>query len=101
MIDTVRNNIEKYKLLENTDTVLAAVSGGPDSMAMLYCLYQLREKLGFKLLVAHVNHGVRGELAKRDQDFVQEISKELGLDYYTTNVDMLSLIHISEPTRPY
>lgn len=88
MIDAVRSNIEKFKMLENQETVLAAVSGGPDSMAMLYCLYGLREKLGFRLLVAHVNHGVRGDLAKRDQDFVKEISRDLGLDFYTTNVDM-------------
>lgn len=88
MLETVKSNIEKYKLLENQATVLAAVSGGPDSMAMLHCLYRLRDQLGFRLLVAHVNHGVRGELAKRDQDFVEEVSRELGLDHYTTNVDM-------------
>ena len=88
MIDVVKSNIEKYKLLKDTGTVLAAVSGGPDSMAMLYCLYRLKDQLHFKLIVAHVNHGVRGDLAKRDQDFVEGISRELGLDYYTTNVDM-------------
>ena len=88
MIDLVRSNITRHKLLENIDTVLAAVSGGPDSMAMLYCLYELRDQFEFKLLVAHVNHGVRGELARRDQNFVEKISKDLGLDYYTINVDM-------------
>ncbi|MCR3955683.1 MAG: tRNA lysidine(34) synthetase TilS [Gudongella sp.] len=88
MIDVVKSNIEKYRLLKDTGTVLAAVSGGPDSMAMLYCLYRLKDQLGIKLIVAHVNHGVRGDLAKRDQDFVQGISREFGLDYYTTNVDM-------------
>ncbi len=90
MINKVKNNIEKYKLLEDTKTVLAAISGGPDSMAMLYSLYELRQEYGFRILVAHVNHGVRGEFAKRDQDFVQLISKELGLEYYTTNVDMVA-----------
>lgn len=90
MINKVKSNIEKYKLLEDTKTVLAAISGGPDSMAMLYSLYELRQEYGIRILVAHVNHGVRGEFAKRDQDFVQVISKELGLDYYTTNVDMVA-----------
>ncbi|WP_422485653.1 tRNA lysidine(34) synthetase TilS [Gudongella sp. DL1XJH-153] len=90
MINRVKNNIEKYKLLEDTETVLAAISGGPDSMAMLYSLYELRQEYGIRILVAHVNHGVRGEFAKRDQDFVQAISNGLGLDYYTTDVDMVA-----------
>ncbi len=88
MVETVKNNIERYNLLNDTQTILAAVSGGPDSMAMIHCLYRLRSYFGFRLLVAHVNHGVRGEFAKRDQEFVEVVSKELGLQYYTTNVDM-------------
>lgn len=90
MINTVKYNIEKYKLLQGTVTVLAAISGGPDSMAMLHCLYKLKDEFEFDLLVAHVNHGVRAECAIRDQEFVKSEAKKLGLKYFTTNVDMVA-----------
>lgn len=90
MLKTVKNNLKKHKMLHNTETVLAAISGGHDSMAMLYCLHKLRDEFDFNLLVAHVNHGVRGEFAKRDQKFVEAEAKKLGLEYFTTNIDMVA-----------
>ena len=49
----------------------AAVSGGADSMALLRVLLELRETFGYPLTACHVNHGLRGEAADRDEAFVR------------------------------
>ena len=46
--------------------ILAAVSGGADSVALLFGMYLLREKLGITLSAAHFNHRLRGEESDRD-----------------------------------
>ena len=50
---------------------------------------EIRSSLNFNLIIAHVNHGVRGEDARADQLFVEEISKNLNIPYYTKNVNMI------------
>lgn len=85
-----KSNVILNNLIKSGDTVLAAISGGPDSMAMLNCLVLLRKDLEFNLLIAHVNHGVRGEYAKRDQEFVKMVSKNYNIPYFTKNVDMVA-----------
>jgi len=81
--------IKKYQLIEENDHIVVGVSGGPDSMALLYCLLEARKTIPFSIHIAHVNHGVRGEEARSDQVFVERISKELALPYYTRNVNMI------------
>ena len=52
--------LNKIKLNQN-DTIVVGVSAGPDSMALLYVLNEVRKKIGYKIVVAHVNHNVRTE----------------------------------------
>ena len=85
----VLDAITEYKLIEENDHIVVGISGGPDSMALLYCLLEARKTIPFSIHIAHVNHGVRGEEARSDQLFVERISKELGLPYYTINVNMI------------
>ena len=59
--------------------LVVAVSGGPDSMALLHCLLRLRGELGLTLHVAHLNHDFRGEEAEEDARFVERVAHELGL----------------------
>ena len=58
-------------LFSQGDNVLCAVSGGADSMAMLWCLYALREELCITVAAAHFNHHLRGAEADRDEAFVK------------------------------
>lgn len=88
MILKVHKNIVDYNLIKKDDTIVVGVSGGPDSMALLYALVALKDDFGFNILVAHVNHGVRGEEALADQLFVERKAKELNLPCYFKNVDM-------------
>jgi tRNA(Ile)-lysidine synthase len=64
-------------------TVLVAVSGGGDSVALLRALHALRAAGPGRLVVAHFNHGLRGADSESDQQFVSELSQTLGLDCQT------------------
>ena len=88
MIETVMNNIMENNLIEKNENIVVAVSGGADSMALLYALIEIRSVLDFNIIIAHVNHGVRGEDADSDQEFVRQKSIEMELPFYTINVDM-------------
>ncbi len=55
----------------------AAVSGGPDSMALLHVLLDLREKSPFPLIVLHLNHGLRGSESDGDEAFVRSVLRPL------------------------
>ncbi|MHB9073367.1 MAG: tRNA lysidine(34) synthetase TilS [Desulfobaccales bacterium] len=67
------------RLFTSGDRVLVAVSGGPDSVALLHLLIRLRPMLGLELGVAHFDHGLRGEDSRRDADFVAGLAQRLGL----------------------
>ena len=72
----VEKNIDKI-CLEPGSTLVVAVSGGPDSLAMLYSIFSLRNVLGIKLHGAHLDHGIRGERSERDADFVKTVFDSL------------------------
>ena len=63
-------------MIGKNDVVLAGVSGGSDSMAMLRILKELQGKLDFTLRVVHIHHGIRGKEADRDQSFVENICRK-------------------------
>lgn len=89
MENKVYNTIRKYNLIEEDDNIVLGLSGGPDSMALLYSLIAIKKNLEFNLLIAHVNHGVRGEDAIKDEKFVRGISDNLDLPYFSTRVNMI------------
>ena len=59
--------------------VLCAVSGGADSVCLLHVMLELSQKEGFSVCAAHFNHGLRGEEAKRDEDFVRALCQKWGV----------------------
>ena len=68
-----------HQLLRPTDKILAAVSGGPDSVCLAHYLANLRRRRGFSLHLLHVHHGLRGRQASLDADFVQKLGTKLGV----------------------
>ena len=70
--------ILRHAMIENGETVLVAVSGGADSLALLYGLHDLRSQLNCHLHVAHLNHCLRRD-ADADADCVQQHAAHLGL----------------------
>lgn len=91
MENKVLATIDKYNLIEKDDNIVLGLSGGPDSMALLYVLLALKKKMDFNLLIAHINHGVRGAEALKDEMFVKDISYSLDLPFFSTRVDMVAL----------
>ena len=67
--------IREYDMVQPGDTVVCAVSGGADSMALLWCLYGLKEKLDITLEAAHFNHNLRGAESDREEAFVVSFCK--------------------------
>ena len=72
--------IRKYEMLPKGSRILCAVSGGADSMCLLYWLFDLQSEYGFTLVAAHYEHGLRGAESLRDAVFTQEQCGLLGID---------------------
>lgn len=72
MLNKLRAFLKEQALLSPGDRVIAAVSGGADSVAMLFALYLLRDELGVTLEAAHFNHHLRGAESDRDEAFVTD-----------------------------
>lgn len=79
--------VDKYHLLDGVRTVVAAVSGGYDSMCMLSLLAQMRAMRRFELCVAHFNHAFRKE-ADGDQEYVRNVCREMGVPFYSKKADV-------------
>lgn len=73
MLNKLTAFIRSYDLIAPGDRVVCAVSGGADSVALLFGMYLLREKFGFSLAAAHFNHQLRGEESSRDEAFVRTL----------------------------
>lgn len=79
--EKVLKTITKYNLIESGDRIVLGVSGGPDSITALVILNELKQKLDFEIIVAHINHGIR-ENAKLDEEYVKSFCNKLGIKCY-------------------
>lgn len=80
MINKVRKTIEKYSMLSSGDRVTVGVSGGADSMSLLNVLLASKDELNLTLTAVHINHGIRGEEAVRDENFVRDYCHKNGVE---------------------
>ena len=87
----VLSTVQKYKMLDKGDRVLVGFSGGKDSCALLYSLKTLSRVIGFELAALHVNHGIRGDEAVRDEEFSRNVAKGLDVAFFTKSFDVPSL----------
>lgn len=84
LIKTINNN----SLIKKGDRVLVALSGGADSVFLLYALKKISEEYGFFVGACHVEHGIRGDSSLRDLDFSKELCKNLNIDFYFSHFDV-------------
>ncbi len=84
----VEEAIIKHGLLQPGGQVLAAVSGGADSVCLLYVLAQMREEWSIELKALHVHHGLRGEEADRDAAFTKALCGKLSVQCSIRYVDV-------------
>jgi tRNA(Ile)-lysidine synthase len=88
MLDQIQSALERHAMVRRDDLVLVAVSGGADSVALLHALWQLREQLGIRLAIAHLNHGIRGAAADADAAFVCRLAQRLKLPLVEERADV-------------
>ncbi len=86
--DQIRQTNTRFRLVEEKDAVLVALSGGPDSVALLYGLLALKPELDLKLYVAHLNHRLRGAESDQDQKFASNLASGLKVEFFSKRVDV-------------
>mgnify|MGYP000816341272 FL=1 len=86
--ERVFSYIEKYNMIEAGSQVIVGISGGGDSVCLLFLLSRYQKKKFFHLQGVHVNHGIRGQEALRDQEYARELCERLGVPFtvYTYSV---------------
>ncbi|HSG31502.1 MAG TPA: tRNA lysidine(34) synthetase TilS [Thermodesulfobacteriota bacterium] len=80
LLKKVHQSITKHNLLSKNDTIIVGVSGGADSVFLLHALSQLNQ-YELSIIVAHVNHCLRGKESDRDAEFVKKVCKDRGLEF--------------------
>ncbi len=88
ILKTVEKTIAKHGLLEKGNAVLVGLSGGPDSVALLWCLNRLAPAMSLRVAAAHLNHALRGPAADSDAAFAAAFADRLGLPCYMKKVNV-------------
>ena len=87
IIKTIKNN----NLISDKDNVLVALSGGADSVFLLYVLNWMSEEYGFSVGACHVEHGIREKSSREDMEFVLKLCDKLGIKCYAKSFDVPAL----------
>lgn len=89
--EKITNKVEQTMLshgMTDVGSILAGLSGGADSAALVSVLCRLSEKYGFRVCAAHVNHGLRGEAADRDEEVSRSMAASLGIEFFSLRADV-------------
>ena len=82
--------MEEHHMLKAHDRIVAGISGGADSVCLLFVLLEYRKRMPFSLAVVHVNHGIRAEAAE-DARYVEELCRICEIPFYPFTVDVREL----------
>ena len=89
--EDVLSVIKKYNMLENCDRIVVGLSGGADSVCLLSVLNSLKAEYGFSLIAAHINHGIRGAEAQRDEESCKKLCEKLNVPLEILHADIPKL----------
>ncbi len=87
-IQKVYDSILKYNMIDKNDKILVGLSGGADSVFLCLSLIELRSVIDFEIYAAHLNHGIRGDEALHDEEFVKQFCKENNITLFTQYKDI-------------
>ena len=90
-LDNIRSALAEYKMIEKGDAVVAALSGGADSVSLLHALTELSGELGITVSACHVNHHLRGEESDADMHFCEKLCAGLGVELKVLEADVFSM----------
>ncbi|AIQ26830.1 tRNA(Ile)-lysidine synthetase [Paenibacillus sp. FSL P4-0081] len=92
LVESVLEAAAEHELWQPHDTIVVAVSGGPDSVALLRILHEIAvNRMPLTLVCAHVNHGFRAESAE-EAEFVRNLAAELGIPFELAEFDIPSMV---------
>ena len=83
LIKKIQNTAHQHDLWKKGSRIVIGVSGGPDSVCLLDILAQLRPKCDMKLIIAHINYGLRGKDSQRDEEFVRKLAERYNLKIFS------------------
>ncbi|MGN0532561.1 MAG: tRNA lysidine(34) synthetase TilS [Eubacterium sp.] len=87
IITKIDNTVKKYNMLAPGDRVIVGVSGGPDSMLLLHYLLTVRDAMELDIVVANVEHGIRGDESRADTQFVVDYCHQHNVEVHTLSID--------------
>ena len=88
VVEKVKKTIEDNGLIKKGDSVIVALSGGPDSVCLLNVLNEIKDEYGIKLYAAHLNHKIRGMEAQKDAVFCVRTCDEMGVVCFVKAYDV-------------
>ena len=83
MYQRVKTYVEKHHMLQEHDHVITGVSGGADSVCLLFMLKELEKEMPLELTAVHIHHGLRGDSADADEKYVKALCRRLGVECLT------------------
>ena len=98
IVSAFTDTIEQYTLLEKGDVVLVALSGGPDSVALLHLLTGIQKQYALEIAAVYINHRIRPKAAKREEQFCSDLCDNLGVDLYIIDEDIPAMAKMTATT---
>lgn len=78
----IQNTIFQHNLIQKNNKIVLAISGGPDSVCLFHIFLALQKKYALKLIIAHINYGLRGKDSQKDEDFVRRLAEKAGIELF-------------------
>lgn len=91
MTDKMLKALADFSMIDSGDSIVVALSGGADSVALLHALNSVKEKYNLTIYACHLNHLIRGVEADRDEQFVRRLCDKLGIELFVKRVDVPAL----------
>lgn len=88
IFEKVLGTINKYNLIQDGDSIVLGLSGGPDSVCLLHILNRLKEKLDIEIYAAHLNHQIRGIEAQKDALYIADLCEKMGVTFFVKSINV-------------
>lgn len=88
MLNKLANSLRKHHMIEPGEEIICAVSGGADSIALLFAMKLMTDVWDFRLSAAHFNHHLRAEESDRDEAFVRRFCAQYDIPLYVGGADI-------------
>ncbi len=91
MLSMVLKYVEDNNMIQNGDKIIVGVSGGSDSICLLFLLNELKQFYELDIFAAHLNHGIRDKVCDMDEEFVKVLCEKIKVPIYSKKVNVRKL----------